>query len=149
MVHCLWEPSMECCLWIIGPSAVCSHVVPTPPIIILFTWPNGEFRQVLGDCENKMYSSVYQRQTRIWGQKRTVIVIWSLKVPSKVLFGSSMSWTSLKKTGNCDYYFLTKCFSLGFFFFSPFHLASNWDDHNSFNAFTSQPSFSSSKMVWV
>lgn len=78
-MHCLWEPSMECCLRIIGPSVVCSHVVPTPPIIILIPWPNGEFRQVLGDYENKMYSSVYQRQTRIWGQKKDSYCYLKLK----------------------------------------------------------------------
>lgn len=61
---------MEGCLQIIGPSLAWSDVVPIPPVIILIPWPDGEVRQVLGDCESLVCSSVYQGQRQDLGTKK-------------------------------------------------------------------------------
>lgn len=60
-------------LQIDGPSVVWSDVVPSALIIILITWPDGEFRQGPGDYESKVCSSVYQGQGQDLGTKKELL----------------------------------------------------------------------------
>lgn len=59
---------MEGHLRIIGLSGVWSDVVPPPPAIILLTWPDGEFRKVLGDLKVKCILLCIKDRDGIWGQ---------------------------------------------------------------------------------